>query len=918
MGRLKPEDFIKKERLLEKLYNNVPCGIGVFEAKENGKVLFLNDAFFKLLGYTREEFNTRGTSFLEEYLYPEDRALYAAIEDKVNTVGFVENGEYRIVCKDGTIRWVQLNVSKINLYGKPLFLASYMDKTVLQKRNEELKDERTLLQMAMQTANMSFWEYDVLTKRLSQEQESQAKNGYGPQIYNVPESLIAEGFVHPRSVDTYRSLFRQVQQGEDVIQGDAYVKTADRCGYWWERVIITPVFDSNGKHIRSLGVTFDISEQKAIEEKYEKQLQVYTSANSWNLIGKGLYNLTTNAVEFYNAVTDDAVERKKITSFDSALEGNAALIANKQEEEKFLKVFCRQRLLKDFKKGNTEANFEYQRIKKDGSIIWAQTSGKSYYDPSSGNVKCFIYSYNIDEQKMAQEMISTVVKLEYDYLALLDCRTGNYQAFASNAGSLTPLPNFHSSVYAQEVTEYARAFLLPEDMERNIREMSIGNIRRELANKDFFVSYAAIRNENGSISRKKLKFSYLDRAAEKVLITRMDITDIYEREQEQLQKIREANSAKTNFLSNMSHDIRTPMNTIIGLSELAQSEVSDAVAMKDYISNIQSAGKFLLGLVNDCLDFEKLSAHKMTLHNENYSYKDFRRSILLMIEPLCKKKNLVFSFKEGKAYTVYVDKVRFEQIFFNLLSNAVKYTPSGGKIEFITDSHLSDDNNFVICDFYVRDNGIGMSEEFQQHLFEPFEQETANVQQGTGLGLSIVKELVELMDGNIEVKSKKGMGTEIKVHFAMKIVPEKDATSDQAELTIVKAKLAGKKVLLLEDQRLNMIIAKKTLEREKMKVVCACNGQEGLECFSQSPDGFFDVIITDIRMPVMSGLDFAKIVRFLPRADAKLVPIIAMTANVFEDDVQETRKAGMTGHLSKPIDSEVLFKEIYRCIFSPK
>ena len=622
-------------------------------------------------------------------------------------------------------------------------------------------------------------------------------------------------------------------------------------------------------------------------------------------------------MENYLGETKNAVPVNKINNYEDGLHGTADLIANQEEKKKFLAAFDRQQLLRDFKNGVAEATMEYQRTAENGHVFWAQTTGRLYPDPISGEPKCFIYSYDINERKTAQEMISTVVRIEYDYLALLDVRNNEYQVYANNDNSLTPLPNFHSSDYSQEVAEYARKFVVPEEVEQNIHDMSIANIKKQLREQECFVSYVSIRNTDGNISKKKLKFSYLDKNRDKVLITRVDVTDIYEKEQQQLKKIREANRAKTIFLSHMSHDIRTPMNAIIGLSELAQDEYEDSAAMKSYVNNIRSAGRFLLGLVNDCLDFEKLSAHKMSLHNVPYPYEEFRGNIMMMIGPLCKKKNIDFFFTDAAPYTVCIDKVRFEQIFFNLLSNAVKYTPEGGKVEFVADSRLSKDGKKVLCDFYVRDNGIGMSQEFQKKIFEPFEQENASetsTQQGTGLGLSIVKELVELMGGTIQVRSQQGVGSEFMVHLDMKNIKDDKKIIKESKITFVKGKLAGKQILLLEDQPLNMLIAKKLLEKQKMIVTCADNGKQGLDIFTQSPIGFFDAIITDIRMPVMSGIEVTQEIRGLTRADAQSVPIIAMTANVFEDDVLETKKAGMTGHLSKPIDSKTMYKEILRCI----
>lgn len=910
----------KRNEQLTEIMDIIPGGIGIYKLAE-GKIrqVYLNDGFFRLLGASQEKLPNFSQDIHGQFIHPDDMTLFKHGIAKIKA-GFASlDITYRVKNVMGNYLWIRvLGKVKREKDGTALIYCSYFDVDKQTKMRLALDNERTVLQMAMRNAKMSSWEYDAEKQCIYQDGLSQLQHGHGVVVHDVPESLIADGYVHPTSADTYRHLFRPIKKDESIIQGDVYIKTADGKGYWWARVIMTPIFDSHGKYIRSLGVSIDITEQKAIETKYEQQMQLFNAANSTNLIAKGLYNLTKNTMEHYIGETNNAVEIDKVSSYEGGLHGTADLAAMPKEKQQFLKVFDRQHLLQKFKEGVTESSYEYQRLSSDGRIFWAQTSGKLYYDPVSGDVKCFIYSYDIDEQKIAQEMIDTVVKIEYDYLALLDCRTNDYQVYSNNNRSSTPLPNFHSSSYEREVAEYAKKFLVPEEVEQNIHDMSIANIRQQLSKQECFVSYASVKNKDGSISKKKLKFSYLDRTREKVLISRVDITDVFVREQAQQQKIREANNAKTDFLSHMSHDIRTPMNTIIGLSELAQDDLADPAAMKNYVNNIRTAGKFLLGLVNDCLDFEKLAARKMTLHNVPYAYEEFRNSIMLMIGPLCKKKNITFTFTEATPYTVCIDKVRFEQIFFNLLSNSVKYTYPGGKITFIADSKLSADKKTILCDFYVRDNGIGMSEEFQKHLFEPFEQEAANGtsnQQGTGLGLSIVRELVGLMGGTIEVKSKQGVGSEFKVHLDMENVEDGQYSEADTNVSYNKELLTGKKVLLLEDQELNMVIARKLLEKQNMQVVCAANGKCGIEQFEKAPIGNFDVIITDIRMPLMSGIEVARTIRGLPRSDAKTVPIIAMTANAFEDDVQETRKAGMIGHISKPIDPETMYKEIIRCMY---
>ena len=507
-------------------------------------------------------------------------------------------------------------------------------------------------------------------------------------------------------------------------------------------------------------------------------------------------------------------------SYDDALYATVSLCISEEKKQEMLWLLDRRRLIQEYRKGNTEFSMEYQRKQVNRPIIWTCTQARVYIQPDTQDILCFVYSYDISTQKTLREMIDTVVNLDYDYMALLDCINNNYIIYAQNEETQTTLPPFHTTNYEDEVIKYARQYLLPEDVEQNIHDMSIPNILEQLQEKEVFTSFCCLREKNGAIKRKKLQFSYLDRANKRVLITRTDITDMYQKEQEYIQSLRtamagaqQANIAKTEFLSRMSHDLRTPMNAIIGLTALAKDEVTDAKAIDEYLDKINSAGKFLLGLVNDCLDIEKISSGKMELHPQPYPYEEFRNSIHTMFVPLCKQKNITFLYDENKTHdSILVDKVRFEQIFFNLLSNAVKFTPEGGKVECIILNQMIEEGT-VSCDFIVRDNGCGMSQEFQKHMFIPFEQEqneNSMQSQGTGLGLSIVKSIVDMMGGTITIQSRRGEGTEVKIHLDIPIAPR----MEQSVNTLHNSKnnnLRGIHVLLVEDHPLNREIAKKLL-----------------------------------------------------------------------------------------------------------
>jgi len=374
-----------------------------------------------------------------------------------------------------------------------------------------------------------------------------------------------------------------------------------------------------------------------------------------------------------------------------------------------------------------------------------------------------------------------------------------------------------------------------------------------------------------------------------------------------------ANQAKSEFLSRMSHDMRTPLNGIIGVTNLAE-RLDNTPQMTDYLGKIDTSSKFLLGLINDVLDMSKAESGKLELHPEPYDLQRFSDYLDAVIAPLCREKHQKFLVDAESLPGVVpkLDPLRVNQIFFNLLSNAVKYTPEGGTItcrlrtESLGGSRLS-----ITAE--VSDTGIGISEDFQKVLFDPFTQENRSdvtETRGTGLGLAIVKKIVDAMGGTISVRSELHKGTAFTVRFEADSVSA-DALAHRnpadAEAAGDDAALAGKHVLLCEDHPLNQEIARTLLEAKGMLVDIAEDGRRGAEMFRQSPPGHYGVVLMDIRMPVMDGYAAAREIRAMPRADAKTVPILAMTADAFADDVQKCLAAGMNGHLAKPIDPAKLY-----------
>ena len=393
------------------------------------------------------------------------------------------------------------------------------------------------------------------------------------------------------------------------------------------------------------------------------------------------------------------------------------------------------------------------------------------------------------------------------------------------------------------------------------------------------------------------------------------------KEQELRRQAEVANRAKTDFLSRMSHDMRTPLNGIIGMTYLAKAE-TDPGRIRENLEKIDTSSKFLLGLINDVLDMSKAESGKIELHPEPYPPREFSDYLDAVIKPLVAGKNQTLEYRVSMPENIVPvqDKLRINQIVFNLLSNAVKFTPEGGRIVYTAVGTMSDEKTMRMH-IEVSDNGVGISEDFQKVLFDPFSQDGRNdtsTDRGSGLGMAITKHLVDLMGGTIRVESRLGRGSTFFVDLPTETIfagaaggprpansaePDKDAPA-----------LKGKRILLCEDHPLNQEIARTLLEEKGMNVSVAGDGKTGLEMFKGSPSGYYDAILMDVRMPVMDGIEATKAVRATDRPDAGTVPIIAMTADAFAEDVQRCLRAGMNGHLAKPIDPETMYREIEACL----
>jgi len=904
---------------------HIPGGVFVYSAEEDDSFLFVSENMLAMLGYTKEEFDKKFDGRFSQMVYAEDREnTIKSIREQIAITPF-DTCFYRIEKKDGTLISVHDEGHiVIDKQGKRWFYVVIIDITEsanasknLAIQNQELKQliDRIPVRIVVYKYDKDFFQIVATNGYLNDHTRFKM-----PVFLNDMSREEIRRFVYAEDLPQAIAFFGRLFSGERSSDELTYrILLNSEEGFIWYHCSAIRMPQEDGS-VLIYAVYTDATYQKIREENFNRIIQEVLVRNPNSLFAFRL-NLSQNLCSECHgslAYTRQFLEAKNADEFLGKISSE---ITDPAEAENFLKAYNREALLQKYQQGIDKISTTYHRFVENGESHWVTTDFHILQNPFTKDIETIAYSVDSDRARK-EEIIASITSEEYDFIGLINVATEKiFYYYPLDNAVLKKLMNINYSESLQKVGE---CFLSAQEKAKFFENFHLQNIIGKLKIMPVYSASYSCLDAAGKFQRKQVRFRYFEKDQSEILFLQSDVTDAFEHEEMYMKQLRKAlrsekkaTKMKTDFFGYVSHDMRTPLNAILGYDRLALDS-QNVNEIKEYLHKIEIAGSTLLSLVNDSLDLQKIESGFAEIKLQPIACEEVIKEVITSVQPLMDEKKIHFTIDKSRALmsTINADLTVLKKIFINLLFNAAKYTPENGRVDLIIEC-VKLEKNCLHDRIIIRDNGIGMSKSFQAKLFEPFSQErtkeTAHIG-GSGLGLSIVKKLVEALNGKIEVKSELGKGSEFIVNLDFERLDDKPA--EKEETPKFSGSVSGFHVLLCEDNPMNMEIARKLLEMYGAIVVCASDGAEGLQKFSDSGLFDFDIILMDVRMPNMDGYTAAKKIRKSGHPQAKRIPILAMTADAYASDVENALQSGMNGHISKPLDPEKMIFEMARLVRS--
>lgn len=925
----------EKERLeqyFQTMVRNLPGGVAVICYKRDGSMSpeFLSDGFAQMTGMTLEE---------AWQLYQEDatKGVHADDQERVirHMAEFIASGEtrsdlvYRLLKGDGSYVWVKNTLSLIlNEGGEKRLYASYHDMTAEREEQEQLRrqyKEMILHHYLMPGPNtlilghcnitqnrileiIDYTDSDLL-ENFSSSREA-LFTGIGSLVVDEAErKVFMESYLNAPALAAYA-------RGENEVTLKCFIKLPQEAAGRYVQFKVNVVKAPDTGDITGILTVTDITEQ-VISDRILRRLSV---VNCDLVVDVDLLRdhctVLSGKLEEKDISADEALHSDRISYMlrEQVVPRDRERVARMMDPE-----YIRKRLEQD-----DSYSLSFSVAEEDGNVS-AKKLTVSAIDLRVGRI-CLSRS-DITDSVREQQGLLNVVAYTFELLAMINVDTGHLTMHTRKT-VLDNLPPFVVEDYRSVAGKMAESFgsgqtnRVRSEIEEQVRLDSM--CRRLEGNPGGYDFVLPFLGQDG-LRYKQVNVLWGDNDHKTVCMVRADVTDMLSEERQRkaeledaLVQAEQANQAKSNFLSSMSHDIRTPMNAIMGMTALAAAHLDDRERLEDFLEKISFSSKHLLSLINDILDMSKIERGKIALNFGDIDITDLVGQLSGMLVSQAETAGLKFTVQLANVRhtELYGDSLRINQILINILGNAIKFTPEGGTVGFLVEEiPPKEEQNCVRYRFTVSDTGIGMTADFIKHIFEPFTRNhnTAHVE-GTGLGLSITKGLVDLMNGEIWIDSKERQGTTFRVELEFEAAKADKRSADDLEVN--RLDISDNKVfeghcfLVAEDNAINSEILCEFLHIYGAGSVVKTDGVQAVQAFREAAPGTYHAILMDIQMPNMNGYEAARAIRKIARADAETIPIIAMTANAFAEDIQEALEAGMNAHVAKPIDIKNLLATI--------
>jgi len=878
---------------------------------ENRVLLYGNKAFLSFMqadscaGIPLAEFISSGNSDVRKYFL--EGLIYEAEADS------------DFFCKK-LLSWY--NVNRKELLWEGTKATSFSVRNVTEKHR--LEDENKIVELSYEISEKRLgtlmWEYDkekhnsVLLRHPANINMTLPNDG-GP-IEDLPYSLV--GTIDEKDVDKYIHMYKSIDEGAKFAETDIMLHGEGNKEARYEHIMLTSFTDYQGKE-KVIGLAIDITTAQMEEEKYHRLKKQLEDAMDVSY-ESALLDLGQDLCLVHKGVNETVMQRHDSQTASGFLYAVGMDIGDSKLQSEFFEKFCIETMRLDFLNGIQQIYMEFPTSSTGIDMKWPRLTANLSMNPETSAVEALLYLNDISEEKKHSFIINALSSESFHYIAFVYSETDEIEFFSNSTDIYYLKENNGLNCYSVDQQLRMDSFMNDKDEAAAYKQMtSLETVKKALGEKK---SYTVAFNINvaGTEKRLQLYYTWISEEMGLIMLLCMDITSSYAREKQYIKDLHKAleeaetaANSKMEFISRISHDIRTPLSAITSMTDFAFEDIDDKEKLRNDLEKINSSNHFLMSLINDVLDVSKIDSGRIELVPEVYPYEEFITDINNMFVPLCSQKGVTFKTNsQTHVPAIIIDKIRFNQVVLNLISNAYKYTPEGGSITVTTEvTRLP--NAVASVDISIADTGIGMGKEFQQKMFTPFSQDLENparqkLKSGTGIGLYIVKKLITLMGGTIDVSSELNKGTTMHVQVKAPYVEVENIATKPLPISKRK-KLAGR-VLLAEDNEINTEIALRTLHNMGLEADTAENGAIAVKRFEESEPGKYICILMDIQMPILSGYEAAEVIRALEREDAKTIPIFALSANAYSEAVQQSKLAGMNGHISKPIDTDILYRAL--------